>query len=121
MNSIECVVGDRDGTGGAARYVLEAADRPSAFARSAYYTGADGESASDDSSPAWHGAPAALSQLGLTSGTSASRDDLVAALQGQHADTGAQVRRPGARTRLDGSAVNIEKVVKSVDLTFSAP
>ena len=73
INSIECVVGDRKGTGPAARYVLNEADRSTAFARSVYYAGEGGEDAGGDAGPLWRGHPAALAQLGLTAGSSASR------------------------------------------------
>lgn len=45
----------------------------------------------------------------------------MSALVGRHVETSAQVRRPGSRTVKRDDEVVIERVVKSVDLTFSVP
>jgi conjugative relaxase-like TrwC/TraI family protein len=118
ISSIDCALGG-GGSGGVADYVLGRADRPAAFARGDYYVSDD--DVDSDQPTIWHGAPAALSELGLRPAQDVERGQLVAALQGQHVSTGAQVRRPGHRTvERDGTFV-VEEVVKSVDLTFSAP
>ena len=119
ISTIECSVDDAGGAAAPAEYVLNRADRPAAFARGDYYT-ADHDW--DTDGPAWFGAPQALSQLGVAAGELVERDALVALLKGQHAVGGEQVRRPGSRIveREPGSFV-MERVVKSVDLTFSVP
>ena len=94
ISSIDCVVGG-GANGGIADYVLGHADRPAAFARGDYYVN-DGDVDSDQPTM-WHGAPSALAQLGLKPGAAVDRDQLVAALQGQHVTTGEQVRQPGHR------------------------
>jgi conjugative relaxase-like TrwC/TraI family protein len=119
IHSLDCAVGDTEAVGGAADYVLARADRPAAFARGEYYAG--DEALEGDAPAIWHGAPAALGQIGLSAGRAVERAELTAALVGQHVETRAQVRRPGNRTvERDGSIV-VEQVVKSVDLTFSVP
>src|SRR4051794_7321063 len=69
----------------------------------------------------WHGDPRALAQIGVTAGAPVDRDDLVAALRGQHAVTGEQVRPGGWRAVERAGEGARERVVKSVDLTFSVP
>jgi conjugative relaxase-like TrwC/TraI family protein len=118
ISSVDCALG-AGASAGVADYVLGRADRPAAFARGDYYV-SDYDIDSDQPT-LWHGAPAALSQLGVQPGQAVERDQLIAALQGQHVSTGAQIRRSGHRTvERDGIFV-VEEVVKSVDLTFSAP
>src|SRR4051794_18116201 len=85
ISSIDCALGG-GASGGVADYVLGRADRPAAFARGDYYVN-DGDVDSDQPTM-WHGAPAALAQLGLRAGTAVDRNDLVAALQGQYVKTG---------------------------------
>jgi conjugative relaxase-like TrwC/TraI family protein len=118
ISSIDCALG-AGGSAGVADYVLGRADRPAAFARGDYYVSDD--DVDSDQPTIWHGAPAALSQLGLQPGQAVDRDQLVAALQGQHVSTGAQIRRPGHRAVERDETIVVEEVVKSVDLTFSAP
>lgn len=69
----------------------------------------------------WHGSPAALAQIGIEPGRAVERGELVAALQGKHVESGAQVRRPGSRVAERDGEAEAERVVKSVDLTFSVP
>jgi hypothetical protein len=119
ISSIERAVDGDGGAGAAADYVVSRADRPTAHTRGDYCVGDD--HVESDARTLWHGAPAALSQLGVDPGAAVERDALVAALQGRHVVSGAQVRRPGQRgVERDGELV-VERVVKSVDLTFSVP
>lgn len=76
--------------------------------RGDYYTGpADGAS---DAAGLWRGDASALAALGVEQDAAVSRDALARALRGQRADTGEQLRRPGANG-----------VVNSHDLTMSVP
>ena len=70
----------------------------------------------------WLGSQEALAQLGLERGAEVGERELAHALQGRHAQTGAQVRRPGTKKvrRADGSEAK-EQRVNSFRLAFSAP
>lgn len=119
ISSLDCVIDNDAGVAGAVDYVLARADRPTAFATGSYYAG--DEAGEDDAPATWHGDPRTLGQLGLKQGARIERNELAAALQGQHVESRAQVRRPGNRiVERDGHVVS-ERVVKSVDLTFSVP
>jgi conjugative relaxase-like TrwC/TraI family protein len=86
------------------------------------------------SSSLWLGAGDALAQFGVQRGEAIEREDLIAVLQGQHVDTGEQLRRPGVLKREardehgqalvddDGRPV-VEKVtgVAHVEMTMSVP
>ena len=47
----------------------------------------------------WLGTEDALAQFGVRRGQAIERDDLIAVLQGQHVETGEQLRRPGTLKR----------------------
>jgi hypothetical protein len=47
----------------------------------------------------WLGSQDALAQFGVRRGQAIERDHLIAALQGQHVQTGEQLRRPGTLKR----------------------
>jgi conjugative relaxase-like TrwC/TraI family protein len=76
--------------------------------RGDYYTGpAEGAT---DAAGLWRGDASALAALGVEQDTVVGRDALARALRGQRADTGEQLRRPGANG-----------VVNSHDLTMGVP
>ena len=117
-------VGDGKGALAMARYVLEAADSPEAFARG----GAGGSSPRPHAM--WLGSQRALDRLGLTRGERVEGEALALAFQGRHAVTGVQVRRPGSvaavdregRPRLDEHGEPYrEAQVNSFRLAFSVP
>ena len=86
------------------------------------------------SSSLWLGADDALARFGVRRGQTIERDDLIAVLQGQHVQTGEQLRRPGMLKREahdehgqalvddDGRPV-VERVtgVAHVEMTMSVP
>ena len=120
INSLDCVIDNDAGVAGAVDYVLARADRPTAFATGSYYAG--DEAREDDAPATWHGDPRALRQLGLETGCcGSSATSWWPRCRASTSETRAQVRRPGNRTvERDGQLV-VERVVKSVDLTFSVP
>jgi len=100
-----------------------------------YQLAADGlERVPERCSSPWLGSDEALAQFGVRRGQAIERDDLIAALQGQHAQTGEQLRRPGVLKREargehgqalvdeDGRPV-VERVtgVAHVEMTLSVP
>lgn len=123
VRKIRVGVGDLQGALAAARYPLEAADSPSAFAR-------DGEEGGGGPCAMWLGSEHALGLIGLERGAEVAVEQLTLALQGRHAKTGTQVRWPGSvkavhpdRTaKLDDAGQEYrEQVVNNFDVTFSAP
>ncbi len=96
------------GSGNAAgysQYLTGRADdeREAWHERGDYYTG-------DGAAGEWHGDTSTLDALGVTPGAHVEREQLARALRGERADSGEQLRRPGANG-----------VVNSHDLTMGAP
>jgi conjugative relaxase-like TrwC/TraI family protein len=125
-----------DQRSGSDRSTPDGARAPAAFARSDYQLAEKGVERRSEraSSSLWLGAEDALAQFGVQRGQAIERDDLIAALQGQHVQTGEQLRRPGVLKRDardehgqalvddDGRPV-VEKVtgVAHVEMTMSVP
>lgn len=99
--------------GGIARYLLDEASGPQAFA----FDG-DGQPIVPPggvrANSFWVGSEVTLGALGLERGAEVTFGDMVAALEGRHAQTGTQVRR-GRFTKEAG------RVVAAVELTFGLP
>lgn len=129
-------VGNRVDAARAGDYRLEQAAAPEAFVRTDYQLTQDGLDRTPERpcSSVWLGAQDALSQFGLTRGGAIERDDLIAVLQGQHVQTGEQLRRPGVlrrEARNDHGEVRcdderrpvLERVtgVAHVEMTLSVP
>jgi conjugative relaxase-like TrwC/TraI family protein len=100
LSKVVVEVGNRADAARAGDYRLEPAAAPEAFARTDYQLTADGlERVPERYSSLWLGSDEALAQFGVRRGQAIGRDDLIAALQGQHVETGAQLRRPGVLKR----------------------
>jgi conjugative relaxase-like TrwC/TraI family protein len=129
-------VGNRADAARAGDYRLELEAAPEAFARSDYHLTEQALKHEADRRPSslWLGAEEALAQFGVTRGKAIEREQLIAALQGQHVETGEQLRRPGSLKREardedgqvlldeDGRPV-VENVhgVAHVEMTLSVP
>jgi conjugative relaxase-like TrwC/TraI family protein len=136
LSKVVVEVGNRADAARAGDYRLELQAAPEAFARSDYALAEQGleRRAERGSSSLWLGADEALSQFGVKRGQAIERDDLIVVLQGQHVETGEQLRRPGVLKRAardehgqalvddDGRPV-VEKVsgVAHVEMTMSVP
>ena len=129
-------VGNRADAARAGDYRLELEAAPEAFARGDYQLAEEGleRRSGRGSSVLWLGFDDALAQFGVRRGQPIERDDLIAVLQGQHVETGEQLRRPGllkrgARDehgqglRDDGGRPVVQKVtgVAHVEMTMSVP
>jgi conjugative relaxase-like TrwC/TraI family protein len=133
--------GDAGAAGAVAQYPLERADSPQAYARGDYYL-ASGETAADGAGSGappranaiWLGDDDALAALGLERGQEVTVEALAAGVQGQHASSGEQLRRPGTVVRelvdehgkmvLDDAGQPVRERVQgvtSIDMTVSAP
>ena len=136
LSKVVVEVGNRADAARAGDYRLELEAAPEAFARSDYQLAEQGLERRSErgSSSLWLGADAALVQFGVRRGQPIERDDLIAALQGQHVHSGEQLRRPGAlkreardergRTLLDDDGRRVvERVsgVAHVEMTMSVP
>jgi conjugative relaxase-like TrwC/TraI family protein len=123
-------VGNAAAARGVAAYVLEPADAPRAFARRS----GDGDGSPARANVMWLGTPGALGAFGLERGAEVTREQLEIAVQGQHVESGSQVRRPGRIKRVvagaDGGArhdrlgdpvLSVVDGVANLDMTFSAP
>jgi TrwC relaxase len=135
LSKVVVEVENRADAARAGDYRLELEAAPEAFARTDYQLAEQAlERRSERGSSVWLGADDALSQFGVRRGQAIERDDLIAVLQGQHVDTGEQLRRPGALKREardehgqtllddDGRPV-VERVtgVAHVEMTMSVP
>ena len=136
LSKVVVEVGNRADAARAGDYRLELEAAPEVFARSDYQLAQDGieRRSGRGSSSLWLGADGALLQFGVRRGQAIERDDLIAVLQGQHVETGEQLRRPGVLKREardehgqalvddDGRRV-VEKVtgVAHVEMTMSVP
>jgi conjugative relaxase-like TrwC/TraI family protein len=136
LSKVVVEVGNRADAARAGDYRLEAAAAPEAFARADYQLEAEQAErvAQRPSSSLWLGAQDALARFGVRRGEAIEREQLIAVLQGQHVQTGEQLRRPGSLKREardengealldeDGRPV-IEKVngVAHVEMTLSVP
>ena len=136
LSKVVVEVGNRADAARTGDYRLELGAAPEAFIRSDYQLGEQGieRRSRRASSSLWLGADDALAQFGVKRGQAIERDDLIAALQGQHVETGEQLRRPGVLKREardengqtllddDGRPV-VEKVtgVARVEMTMSVP
>jgi conjugative relaxase-like TrwC/TraI family protein len=100
LSKVVVEVGNRPDAARAGDYRLELEAAPEAFARSDYQLAADGlERVPECCSSLWLGSDEGLAQFGVRRGQAIERDDLIAVLQGQHVETGAQLRRPGVLKR----------------------
>ena len=97
LSKVVVEVGNRADAARAGDYRLELEAAPEAYARTNYQlAGPRLEHGSEPtSSSLWLGAGDALVQFGVLRGQPIERDDLIAVLQGQHVETGEQLRRPG--------------------------
>ena len=136
LSKVVVEVGNRADAARAGDYRLELEAAPEAFARSDYQLAEHSLERRPErsSSSLWLGADAALAQFGVRRGLPIERDDLIAALQGQHVHSGEQLRRPGALKREardehgqallddDGRPV-VERVtgVAHIEMTMSVP
>ena len=136
LSKVVVEVGNRADAARAGDYRLELEAAPEAFARSDYQLAEQGLERRSErgSSSLWLGADDALAQFGVRRGQAIERDDLIAVLQGQHVETGEQLRRPGVLKREardehgqtllddDGRSV-VERVtgVAHVEMTMSVP
>lgn len=97
-----------DSAAGYAAYLTSASDRGD------YYTGSSDGDAGGGATLApsrWHGSPALLAELGLSTDRPVEREDLAALMRGVSPADGRELRRAGG----DGSRV------AGIDMTFSAP
>jgi conjugative relaxase-like TrwC/TraI family protein len=136
LSKVIVEVGNRADAARAGDYRLELEAAPEAFARSGYQLAEQGleRRSGRRSSSLWLGAEDALAQFGVRRGHPIDRDELIAVLQGQHVETGEQLRRPGVLKREardehgqalrgdDGRPV-VERVtgVAHVEMTMSVP
>jgi conjugative relaxase-like TrwC/TraI family protein len=136
LSKVVVEVGNRADAARAGDYRLELEAAPEAFARSDYQLAEQGLERRSEraSSSLWLGTDDALAQFGVRRGQPIERDDLIAVLQGQHVETGEQLRRPGVLKRKardehgqalldeDGRGV-VERVtgVAHVEMTMSVP
>jgi conjugative relaxase-like TrwC/TraI family protein len=135
LSKVVVEVGNRADAARAGDYRLELEATPEAFARTDYQLAADGlERVPERCSSLWLGSDEALAQFGVRRGQAIERDDLIAALQGQHAQTGEQLRRPRVLKREardehgqalvdEGGRRVVEKVtgIAHVEMTLSVP
>jgi conjugative relaxase-like TrwC/TraI family protein len=135
LSKVVVEVGNRADAARAGDYRLELEAAPEAFARTDYQLAAEGfERIRQRPSSLWLGADDALAQFGVRRGQPIERDDLIAALQGQHVKTGEQLRRPGVLKREardehgqslahDEGRPVVERVtgVAHVEMTLSVP
>jgi TrwC relaxase len=136
LSKVVVEVGNRADAARAGDYRLELEAAPEAFARGDYQLAEEGleRRSGRGSSVLWLGFDDALAQFGVRRGQPIERDDLIAVLQGQHVETGEQLRRPGllkrgARDehgqglRDDGGRPVVQKVtgVAHVEMTMSVP
>ena len=136
LSKVVVEVGNRADAAQAGDYRLEAEAAPEAFARSHYQLAEEGleRRSGRCSSSSWLGSDDALAQFGVRRGQPIDRDDLIDVLQGQHVETGEQLRRAGVLKREargeHGQAVFddegrpvVEKVtgVAHVEMTMSVP
>jgi conjugative relaxase-like TrwC/TraI family protein len=136
LSRVVVEVGNRADAARAGDYRLELEAAPAAYARTDYQLAEQGLERRSEraSSSLWLGSGDALAQFGAQRGEAIEREDLIAVLQGQHVDTGEQLRRPGVLKREardehgqalsddDGRPV-VERVtgVAHVEMTMSVP
>ncbi len=101
LSKVVVEVGDRADAARAGDYRLELEAAPEAFARSDYQLAREGLERTSErgSSSLWLGSDDALGQFGVRRGEAIEREELIAVLQGQHVETGEQLRRPGVLKR----------------------
>jgi hypothetical protein len=135
LSKVVVEVGNHADAARAGDYRLEAEAAPEAFARTDYQLETETlDRRAERSSSLWLGADAALAQFGVRRGDAIEREQLIAVLQGQHVQTGDQLRRPGALKRQardehgqpvldDEGRPVIERVtgVAHVEMTLSVP
>jgi conjugative relaxase-like TrwC/TraI family protein len=136
LSKIVVEIGNRADAARAGDYRLESAAAPEAFARADYQLEAEQaeRAVQRPSSSLWLGPQDALARFGVRRGEAIEREQLIAVLQGQHVQTGEQLRRPGSLKREardeNGEALLdeqgrpvIEKVtgVAHVEMTLSVP
>ena len=136
LSKVVVEVGNHADAARAGDYRLEIEAAPEAYSRSDYQLAERGLERGSEraSSSLWLGAGDALAQFGVQRGQPIEREQLIAVLQGQHVESGEQLRRPGALKREahdehgqalvgdDGRRV-VEKVmgVAHVEMTLSVP
>ncbi len=136
LSKVVVEVGNRADAARAGDYRLESAAAPEAFARADYQLEVEQAErvAERPGSSLWLGVEDALARFGVRRGEAIEREQLIAVLQGQHVQTGEQLRRPGSLKREardeNGEALLdehgrpvIEKVngVAHVEMTLSVP
>ena len=101
LSKVVVEVGNRADAARASDYRLELKAAPEAFARSGYQLAEEGFERRSEraSSSLWLGDGDALAQFGVRRAQAIERDALIAVLQGQHVETGEQLRRPGVLKR----------------------
>ncbi|MGA2928451.1 MAG: MobF family relaxase, partial [Solirubrobacteraceae bacterium] len=136
LSKIVVEVGNHADAARAADYPLDLAASPQVFARGDYYLESDplARAPERQASSLWLGSEDALAHYGLSRGAAIDREQMITVLQGQHVQTGEQLRQPGllkreardehgqVRVDEDGRPVQ-EKVtgVAHVDMTLSVP
>ncbi|WP_249010495.1 MobF family relaxase [Conexibacter sp. DBS9H8] len=135
LSKVVVEVGNHADAARAGDYRLEAEAAPEAFARTDYQLESEAlERRTGRSSSLWLGADGALGQFGVRRGDAIEREQLIAVLQGQHVQSGEQLRRPGALKRQardehgqpvldDEGRPVVERVtgVAHVEMTLSVP
>ena len=101
LSKVVVEVGNRADAARAGDYRLESAAAPEAFARADYQLEVEQaeRAAQRPGSSLWLGPEDALARFGVRRGEAIEREQLIAALQGQHVQTGEQLRRPGSLKR----------------------
>jgi conjugative relaxase-like TrwC/TraI family protein len=101
LSKVVVEVGNRADAARAGDYRLEPDAAPEAFARADYQLEVEQakRAAQRPGSSLWLGAEVALAQFGVRRGEAIEREQLIAVLQGQHVQTGEQLRRPGSLKR----------------------
>jgi hypothetical protein len=104
LSKVVVEVGNRADAARAGDYRLELEAAPEAFARTDYQLAEDTLDRRSEraSSSLWLGGDDALARFGVSRGQPIERDDLIAVLQGQHLQTGEQLR-PAGRSEARGA------------------
>jgi conjugative relaxase-like TrwC/TraI family protein len=135
LSKVVVEVGNRADAARAGDYRLEPDAAPAAFARADYQLQSEQATrAAGRSSSLWLGPDDALGRFGVRRGEPIGREQLIAVLQGQHAQTGEQLRRPGSLKREahnengqvlvdDHGRAVLERIsgVAHVEMTLSVP
>jgi hypothetical protein len=117
LSKVVVEVGNRADAARAGDYRLELEAAPEAYARTDYQLAEQGlqRRTGRESSSLWLGTDDALAQFGVKRGQAIERDGLIAVLQGQHVETGEQLRRPGVLKREARDEHGQNAIIESVD------